>query len=984
MRGSIIFILIAFAFGAYSQEPAYKKYTVKDGLPSATVYQSIQDKNGYIWFATNQGVSRFDGTSFKNFMKEDGLPDNDIIKIYVDSHNSLWFISMVGIPSVYNNGIIRSFPHCKNVTAISEDIINNKILLISVDIRSLGYYESENIPHQWNYVPYIKSINKIKAAFDWSILRYSNLMGMRLYFSFNDTSLTGIITNKKKRIKITSSFRWGNWIPPFGNQTFFSVFPNNESVVYYSSDSIYYFNATHSTSIQSLKELGLDKENDISSIYNEDSTRIWITTRNHGLILISNYLESKKTIKYFFKNSFCTSILKDREGGFWISTHNDGVFYIPNMSFRSLSEYPHLMTKDVKCIKSINKEVVVGGFADGNILAIETNNLTSKLHMKWASLNKNNRILDLYPFKETNLLVASDKGLYHLNSYGTFEKFSHVATKSVFVDIKNNIFAAVSFGVQQFKSGSRYKNIFEQRATCITGIGNTYYWGTLKGLYKYSESTLEDVSLMYPELSVIINHIGIADDSAIWVSTQQGIIIIKNKIIYKIKKEQGLASNTCKHILFDKNTAWVSTDQGVSRIDYAWKQGTPVLRISNITEADGLISNSVNQTALSHNFIWVATSGGISFFPKTFVSSSPFEPVININKISIGAHEVPLSDTIYIKRYQNLSIELSGISYRSGKQIQYEYRFSNQDKKWNQLANNKMEFTTLPFGDIKLEMRAIDRWGKRTKVPKMITLINEPPFWETKWFHALSYLLTAIIIGLFVNTYTRIHQKKKEKELYEKRKMLDLEMMALRSQINPHFIFNCLSSIQHHILKSDPVSANLYLHKLSTLIRKTLQSSASPTILLSEEISIIKIYLDLEKLRLEDKLEYALNFSNDIFKNEIKIPSMIIQPFIENAIKHGVFPLEGKNGYINIDIIRSDNCITCVIEDNGIGIQASKNMHQKSMYPSMGSNITEGRITAINSIQADQILLDIQDKKDLHSGDQGTIVKITFIITSQL
>jgi LytS/YehU family sensor histidine kinase len=308
----------------------------------------------------------------------------------------------------------------------------------------------------------------------------------------------------------------------------------------------------------------------------------------------------------------------------------------------------------------------------------------------------------------------------------------------------------------------------------------------------------------------------------------------------------------------------------------------------------------------------------------------------------------------------------------------------NTNLTWNPLENDNLEFTSLPFGTLKLQLRAVDRWGKSSASPVFLTIINKPPFWKTGWFLATTYLLTAILIGIFVFLYLRYRHKKKERLLIQKRKFLELETMAFRSQINPHFIFNSLSSIQHHILKSDPVSANAYLHKLSTLIRKTLQSSSNSTILLSEEISIIKVYLELQKLRLEEKLQYSINMSDRLFEKDLRIPSMIIQPFVENAIKHGISPDENQQGKIVINISRVSNVIVCEIEDNGVGIHTTQRMNQKNAHISMGSNITERRIQAINSMQEDKVLLEIRDKKDLDAAQQGTIVKITFIIKSMV
>ncbi len=979
----LLLLTILFSSGLYAQQPVAKQYTVKDGLAGGTVYQCVQDKTGYIWFATNQGVSRFDGNSFKNFKKEDGLPDNDIIKMYVDSHNSVWFISMVGTPSVYRQGLIRSLPGCENVNAVVEDVEKNRIFLISALDKSFGYYESANQPGQWQFKPTIKTIQAFRSIYNWPVLRYSNQKGMKIYFSQNETSLICKITSNGAEKNY--SCRYGNYttVLPFGSQSFFSISEREQAVVFHTMDSVYFSNIASSTGIQSLSELGVNigKENDISSIYYEDNNRLWIATRNHGLICIRNFLKPEKTIEHYFQNSFCTSLLRDREGGYWVTTYYDGVFYIPNLNFRTVLLPSAHQKTDIRCIRTIQGTALVAGSADGSILKINPKTKQFKKYDEWGAKNRNNRVLDIFPGKDDVIFVATDKGLYSVTSRQKVKQLTAYSSKGIVADADNNVLVALANGVEEITARER-KIIFEKRATCITAIAGTYYWGTLRGLYSYNSGKVSNLGRQYPELSQIINHVGIAPDSAVWVSTQQGVIVIRNNRIFRLTKSDGLSGNTCKHISFDKNTAWVSTDNGIARVDFRWKNEKLLFSVTTITEDDGLVSNDVNQTALSDDQLWVATSAGVSFLPKNFINGSPYNPAINISKINIGKSEIPLSDTILIKPDENLAIELAGMSYRSGRDIRYEYRLLKSKKQWSQLPNNKIEFTTLPFGTVNLEIRAVDRWGKKSKQPAVITLINKPPFWKSVWFQVLSYLTTAILMGALVYSYAHRRQKKREKEYNNKRKFLELEMMALKAQINPHFIFNCLSSVQHYILKSEPEYGNEYLHKLSTLIRKTLQSSASPNILLSEEVSIIHLYLELQKLRLEDRFDYVIDFAKEQFQEGLTIPSMIIQPFVENAVKHGVSLTEGKKGMVRVTFEKTAHTVTCIIEDNGQGINASKNVSknvgEETYYTGMGNTITEKRIAAMNSMHEEKIILQVQDKSESDPIGEGTIVKITF------
>jgi sensor histidine kinase YesM len=199
--------------------------------------------------------------------------------------------------------------------------------------------------------------------------------------------------------------------------------------------------------------------------------------------------------------------------------------------------------------------------------------------------------------------------------------------------------------------------------------------------------------------------------------------------------------------------------------------------------------------------------------------------------------------------------------------------------------------------------------------------------------------------------------------------------------MNPHFIFNCLSSIQHYILRADTANANLYLHKFSTLIRNTLELSSGTDITLEEELKLLHTYLELEKLRIGERMQYTITVAETMRPASIRIPFMIIQPYLENSIRHGISPLQDRPGIISIDFNLDGNYLVCRIEDNGIGVNASLASKRNSIggHRSMGTGINGSRINIINTIQKDKMQLQVTDKKQAGTG-QGTIVQVSFLI----
>jgi len=988
LRGSLLLIIIFTGLSCCCQELSYKQFTVKDGLPGSIVYQSLQDRNGFIWFATNQGVSRFDGRTFRNFTKEDGLPDNDILKLYLDKHGNLWFVSLMGTPSVfYNNSIIR-FDSCVGVISICEDVLTDSLVMAKVDwdTGQCGFYQSVNKPGKWAFTHHTHSVPGDNG---FPCLRTS-AKGMNVFFTTVNKSIQ-VMTIKNQ--DAVTHYRFNadlsrSWLA-FALQQYAILTSDGKGVFFVTNDSLYYADMHRIRTMLPLKDLGLtqSKTDDFNCLFSENDSTLWVCSRSQGLQCIKFFPGGRMDILNYFRKSFCTSIMKDREGGYWITTHSDGVYYLPNLSFHPVSGFSDLSIKSVRCIRSLDGQRIAAGFSDGNIMIIDNKQLSARVLTPWGAQNKNNRIMAIGPFGPDAMLAGTDGGIFRISPEGESKLIiPAVAIKEIYTPSDSIIVAATSNGLIELAADGRQKMaMLKKRATCIVGFSHDhYYWGTLHGLYLTRGDSATNLGVKTPALGGVINHIDIAPDSSLWVSTGQGIVILKDGKPTQLTREQGLPSNLCKHISFSDSTCWVSTDKGICRIDYRWDHGQLAYSPSNITEEDGLTASDVNQTIAGGKYIWAATARGISFFSKDYVSHPPSPPLINITRIVAGDAALALHDTLSLgPQKTRLLIELSGISFRSGKEISYEYRLKGPDSNWNHITNNSIEFPTLPFGKYALEVRAIDRWGKRSERSRTIFIMHPPPFWQATWFILSSYLLMAVATGAGVYIFHRYRRRKREKDDQLNKRIQDLEMMALRAQMNPHFIFNCLSSIQYHIMNADVKNASAYLHKFSTLIRQTLQNSTATMILLRDEIKLLQLYLDLEKLRLGDRMEYRIDLSPELDPGQQLIPPMIVQPYVENAVKHGISPLQGIKGFLLVGFTKVDNCVCCTIEDNGPGMAAAGNKaYAEEGHQSMGRSITEKRIHTLNTLQKEKIHILITDKRSSGYPASGTLVQLFFPISS--
>jgi LytS/YehU family sensor histidine kinase len=223
--------------------------------------------------------------------------------------------------------------------------------------------------------------------------------------------------------------------------------------------------------------------------------------------------------------------------------------------------------------------------------------------------------------------------------------------------------------------------------------------------------------------------------------------------------------------------------------------------------------------------------------------------------------------------------------------------------------------------------------------------------------------------------------KSENKHIELQKQSAELEMQALRAQMNPHFIFNCLSSINRFILKNEGKTASNYLTRFSRLMRMVLMNSQKSLISLDDELQMLEIYLEMERLRFKDSFDYAITFLNVVESDNIFIPPLLLQPFCENAIWHGLMNKEGQ-GRLDIELSMEDNILNCVIRDNGVGREKAEELKSKTAEKekSMGLKITTERLALLNKEKGIHTYYDIEDLKDENGNATGTkvILRISF------
>jgi hypothetical protein len=337
---------------------------------------------------------------------------------------------------------------------------------------------------------------------------------------------------------------------------------------------------------------------------------------------------------------------------------------------------------------------------------------------------------------------------------------------------------------------------------------------------------------------------------------------------------------------------------------------------------------------------------------------------------------------IRLKHNQNdFAFTFAVIDYNSPEDNRHFFMLENYDEGWNEAGSErKAIYYNVPPGKYVFRVKGANSNGIWTS--KSINLVVTPPWWQTWWFRTIAVL--AIVALIYSLVRWRLHQKfrhqleqsEKEKQLAEfQQQKVELEMQALRAQMNPHFIFNCLSSINRFILKNESVAASDYLTKFSRLIRMVLNNSKKTFISLEDELEMLRLYLEMERLRFQYSFNYNISFRNEIDPSGIFIPPLLLQPFAENAIWHGLMHKEG-NGHLDLELSLENKILTCIISDDGIGRKNATKIKSKSAQKdkSLGLQITTERLALLNRDIGEQTFFTIEDVTDQSGYAAGTKV----------
>ena len=952
-------LLLFFSFNSFSQQYNFINYSVEHGLIQSQINALRQDNKGYIWIGTLGGVSKFDGINFKNYSTKDGLINNQINAIFKDKSDHLWFGSLGGI-SLYDGSKFESFYFKMElstffVTSITQD--NNGALWLATDGGGIVKYHqkkfeyfliNENNAAESNYVRHIfcdqqnnKWLSTKKGVFlmdahnmikdtiaDVNASQvYLDSLGTIWCATFGDGVLK---INKNSITKITTETDGliSNHIRSFKAKKDGSVWFVSKSGI-----SKWYKNQLTNFS----EKDGLKSYN-IKCIIEDDEGNMFMGSDGGGLIKFTN----DKFISYTQNDGLISntimSINEDQQGAIWFSSYGNGVSKLYNNSYTNYTEQDGLGNNTVWCSLVDKQNNVWFGTSTG-FSVFDGKKITSYNSKHGLNANK---VYALTQDEQENIWIGSKEGL------------------SVLYLKKDSLYNFSS----DFKLPTNIRTIVIENNTTIwlcSSEGLIKFNPTNKTHVKYTiENGLPDNSVM----SLVKDA-----TNTIWVGTKNGLAYFTDKKFVPVLIAEDYSSNTINFLKIDKfNSLWIGTNNGLYHLKQLNVEKISIPSFIRYSNLDGLKSLECNQNAVfidSKNNLWFGTNLGLTKHSIQSENEVLQVPKINLKEIRLffeqqdwkkytaAFDENQLPKNLVLPYNKNhLTFDFDGIYHKSPDKIRFRFRLNGFDEDWQPITKATfVTYSNIPFGEYTFELAgSVDM--KNWSNPVKFNVTINPPFWFRWWFYILVVLFLAGITWLIIELRIKgIHRKQATQLIVDQAKMLSLEQQALNASLNRHFIFNALNSIQYYINREDKLSANKYLTSFAKLVRKNLDSTLENEIELDDEIERIELYLKLEQMRFQDKFDFNIDIDESLRSSSVKIPSMLLQPYIENSIWHGILPAK-KHGEILVKIYKESGNLIITIKDNGVGIETSlkEKQDKKQLHVSKGMDLTKSRINLINRI----------------------------------
>lgn len=882
MRYFWIFILILSGFFAKSQVDSIpsSQYNNKNQLSSNTYFYSFQDSRGYLWFSGKNGLTRLSGNNWTNYSLDDLNLSTSVAEVFEDEQQILWMIDMnnqlsyldqdgLSHPYRYNKEL-KEF--CKNNTT---GLHLKNSLSINNNVLSLNF----------------ESYPSIKILANGEFISKKPIEEIRYLVDSNSVEIHNIIKNKTA-IKTQEGFFSSQYSPSenFKYQTSVTQVVSIESSIYFNcgGNSLVKFTAGEHKS--------LDFKDIIIYMY-KDKNELYISVRNDGIYRITKNFNAIKLVDA--ASLIITSVVKDQNNSWWLTTLNNGIIHYPNFQSR------------IKTNKAINTEPIAESQKNG----IKINKGVLKGQFSMPKIKKSSQPEVVRSAISVNDALSYDNDVY-ISSYSDCYRLQGDSIFYLYRRLKGKWNDTLFIDSFPHSKHFYHVNLFN----------DTVYFTSKRNIFKLSKNNkLELLPVTFN--SQIINVI--SNDHQLVAMSSSGEVFTLNK-----------------HFQFYDTL-------GVSNIQNFTISNTNNLEIYILAKKTILVAKLINDTFKIH--YTNSFKYNLSEFDLNSIKTNNSSIILSNKNIQV---EIPKEDfsskilkTELVPKQSEgvLEFDINLFDHGSNVKTEYFYRLK-ENEKFKRRRNNSFYFESLSEGSYNLQVYVKDEIGRKSKVHSYSFTIPTP-IWRSSPFILLYVISSSLIIILIF----KIRLKRKELILRLETETLAHKQDTLKAQLNPHFLFNALSTIQSMVVTNQVKETNFYVKNLAKLIRSLLDSSIDREVTIEKEIELLQSYLNIEKINTINPFDFTINVDEELIEDEVKIPSMLVQPFVENAIKHAF--KDQTDAHINLNFLDKDDHILVEIIDNGIGIQSKPTNKD---HTSRAMKIIQERIELIKVLRKKTILLNTE------------------------
>ncbi len=909
MRGICLFIisclLAVVRLCATGSAPAMRQFTVADGLPSLEVHCVFQDSRGKIWFGTDVGVSCYDGVTFVNYTRRDNLPDHTIFRISEDHLGRIWFRSYNGLLSWYDGQKIIQpavntvlLQRLKGRVIMSEDLDDHDTLWIGLK-NEPGWIK---IPPGYTHIIEERTTGctLIKE------IRKGHLVGTAPVadpvFFFQPYGAA---------VKTIKEFKGNNW--PYSGARL--------------SDGRYVVNMCYTRYIISSNNIISFTDSCSATFINpEKDGSYWLCgMRPGGARLMRPGKYGDELLQHYLGEYDVTGCLRDHEGGLWFSTLENGVFYMPFPEIQDVYELPLATGDHITSMTSWPAGGVLMGTLRGKfILANEG------ICAEWLAKDqtRSSSITCMSTIGNSILLGSARRNLiYDYSKQQTIyigndtPEYKAMTLKCAMAyDDRRWCAASINSLMWINRHTGKVDVLLKQLPERITSIartrGDTLWLGGFTRLWMLVPGQEPvDMSSHFPLLAQQADElIGDTVSGKLWIlSRSSGVFQLTSNGVLEIHEQQPKLPLICRKMLLMHQSLWVGTNAGVWELKMREKEKTTLW---NFDVSNGLPANDIILLCVSGNRIWSSGNNMLFSFQPGNYPQNKIPPQVCFREIFCNDHLIPIikNDAAEFHFSENtFHFQLAGQTYKSGGHPKFLVRLIGADE-WHVVEESNITYYNLPPGDYKFLAYTLNNSGVRSHLPVNYAFSILPPFWKTDWFIGIMIAVILFVIYLLARNYV----ERFKREETTRRSMAELEITAIRAQMNPHFIFNAINSIYNFVLTGDRKASATHVSRFARLIRNVLEFASLKKITLEQELDTLRLYMDIEQLRFREPFDYEIKIDTEVVPAAIQVVPMIIQPYVENAIWHGLSPKDGK-GKLVVSIEKKADHLICKIDDNGIG-----------------------------------------------------------------